>query len=101
MSWQNARRLPPPLAIPQLRTVKLPEPTAQSIHFLQGQNSLIVSYLHHGIMLGSLKYLSYGGVTPLTDAGTATLYRSFGKSRLGPVKCLFQSFSYITLPHPS
>lgn len=34
-SWYNTRRLPPPPGFPRLRAIKLPEPTAQSIQFLQ------------------------------------------------------------------
>jgi hypothetical protein len=52
MSLYNIRHLSPPSGFPQLRTTELPESTAQSIHFLQGQDSLIVSYLHHGVMFG-------------------------------------------------
>ena len=100
MSWRNARRLPPPLGFPQLRGAKLPEPTAQSIHFLQEQDSLVVSYLHHGIMLGFLRYPSYSGVTPFTDAGTGILYLSSGKSHRGRIKCLFQPRSHTSLPNP-
>jgi len=59
-SWHNTRRLPAPPGFPQLRAAKLPEPTAQSIHFLQEKDSLIVSYLHHGIVLVS-SYISCGG----------------------------------------
>ena len=77
------------------------EPTPQSVHLLQGQGSLVVSYLHHGIVLGFFRYLSSGGVTPFVGAGTRILYPLSGKSRRGHIKCLFKSYSAIALSHPS
>lgn len=51
MSWSSTRNLPPPSGFPWFRFAEPPEPMAQSIHFLQGQGSFIVSYLHHGVVL--------------------------------------------------
>jgi hypothetical protein len=51
VAWGTNRCLPPPPGLPQLRGAKFPdEATAQSIHFLQGRDLFIVSYLHHGVM---------------------------------------------------
>lgn len=57
-SWSKIRRLPPPPGFPQLCATELPEPTPQSIHFTQGQDSIIVSYLHHGVTLVSTGHFS-------------------------------------------
>ena len=55
-SLSETRHLPPPPGFPQLPATELPEPMAQSIHFLPRQDSLIVSYLHHGVTLGFIRY---------------------------------------------
>lgn len=47
----NTDHLPSPPKFAQLRTAKFSEPVAQSIHFPPGEDSIIVSYLHHGVML--------------------------------------------------
>ncbi|KAF9786242.1 WD40-repeat-containing domain protein, partial [Thelephora terrestris] len=49
LSWYNTRRLPPPPSFIHLHTSKHPDQAAQSVHFLQEPNSVVVSYLHHGI----------------------------------------------------
>ena len=93
-SWYATRRLPPPPGFPQFRATELPESTAQSIHFLQRQDSLIVSYLHHGVMLDFIRWLSCDDkLTLLIDAGIGILCPLYGKSHRGHVKC--SSLSYL------
>lgn len=59
-SWYNTRNLPPPPEFSGFHVSKNPEHAPQSIHFFQGQNSLVVSYLHHGITLSSTSFPSRG-----------------------------------------
>ncbi|KAF9643089.1 hypothetical protein BDM02DRAFT_3132669 [Thelephora ganbajun] len=93
-SWSKTCHLPPPPGLPQLHATKLPDPAAQSIHFLQGQDLLVVSYLHHGVMLGFIRYFLYSSqVTTFVDAGIGLLCLLSGKSRHGHVKW-YLTFSY-------
>lgn len=47
--WTNMRTLPSPPSFDNLKE-KLPSPSARSLHFLKEQDSLLVSYLEHGIV---------------------------------------------------
>ncbi|KAA1480052.1 WD40 repeat-like protein [Dentipellis sp. KUC8613] len=50
--WNANRRLPEPPSFPELSS-KLPPPTAQSLHFMPKDNTLLVTYLDHGIVAWS------------------------------------------------
>ncbi|KAA1479957.1 WD40 repeat-like protein [Dentipellis sp. KUC8613] len=50
--WNDNRRLPEPPSFPELVS-KLPSPTARSLHFIPKDNTLIVTYLDHGIVAWS------------------------------------------------
>ena len=54
-SWNDTRYLPDPPALPSV--ISSEEPMAQSIHFQRGQDSLIISYLHHGIVFVAARCL--------------------------------------------
>ncbi|KAF9783286.1 WD40-repeat-containing domain protein [Thelephora terrestris] len=47
--WTNANNLPEPPSLPGLDE-ELPEPTACSLHFIEGGRLLVVSYVDHGIV---------------------------------------------------
>ena len=47
--WRNIRVLPDPPSFDNLKE-KLSAPSARSLHFMQEEDSLLVSYLEHGIM---------------------------------------------------